>query len=117
MAFNYSPLSTTAKNLITNFGQSVTFTRFSSINYNPASGVASSSTSTYSSQIVLFDQIKNEDGDTNMQIKEFPASMHSTTAPKIGDTATINSEKLRIVEINPIQPGSSVVYYELRLRG
>ncbi len=117
MAFDYSPLSTTAKNLITNFGQSVTFTRFSSINYNPASGIASSSTSTYSAQIVLFDQIKNEDGDTNMQIKEFPASMHSTTVPLIGDTATINSEKLRIVEINPIQPGSSVVYYELRLRG
>lgn len=116
MAFNYTPLATTATKLITDFGQSVTFTRFSSVNYNPAAGVASSSQTTYEAQVVLFDQLKVEDGETNLQVKEFPASMSSSTAPKIGDTATINSEKLRVVEINPIQPAATVVYYELRLR-
>lgn len=116
MAFNYSPLSTTATNLIKNFGQSVTFTRNGSISYSPSTGVSSSSQSTYTANIVLFDQIKLEETESSIAEKEFPASMSSTTAPKIGDTATINSENYRIVNVNPIQPASTVVYYELRLR-
>ena len=116
MAFNYAPLASTATKLITNFGQSVTFTRNGSISYDPSSGVSSSSQSTYTANIALFNQIKNEGLETSVAEKEFPASMSSTTAPEISDTATINGESYRIVEVNPVQPGSSVVYYELRLR-
>ena len=64
----------------------------------------------------MFDQLKIEGGENSLAEKEFPASMSSTTAPEIGDTATINGENYRIVTVNPIQPASSVIYYELRLR-
>jgi|TARA_R110001606_G_scaffold356920_1_gene508352 hypothetical protein len=116
MAFNYSPLSTTATNLIKNFGQSVTFTRNGSVTYDPTAGVSSSSQTTYTANIVLFDQTKREMDDTSLAEKEFPASMSSTTAPKIGDTATINGENYRILDVTPVQPGTSVIYYEARLR-
>jgi len=116
MAFNYAALSSTASNLIGNFGQSVTFTRIAVTGYNPASG-SSSSTSTYTANIVLFSQIKNEDGETTTEVKEFPASMYSATEPKINDTVTINSQKLRIMEVTPLQPASEVIYYDVRLRG
>ena len=115
-AFSYSSLNKTATDLITKFGQSVTFSRFNLNAYSPSAGFNSEgSATTYSANIVLFNQDKSEEAETSVQRQEFDASMSSTTAPKIGDTATINSSKYRIVEITPIQPGSTVVYYELRL--
>ena len=116
MGIDYSSLSTTANNLIKDFGQTVTFTRNGSVTYSPTTGVSSSSQSTYSANIVLFDQLKIEGAENSLAEKEFPASMASSTAPEIGDTATINSESYRIVTVNPIQPASTVIYYELRLR-
>jgi len=116
MTVNYSALSSTAETLLTNFGQTVTFTRFARGTYVAASGMNSASSSTYTAKVVLFDQVKNEDGETTNQITEFPASMHSTTEPLVGDTATINGKSYRINEVQPVQPGTSVIYYELRLR-
>lgn len=116
MSYSYLGLKSTATDLITKFGQPVTFSRFNLNTYSPSAGFDSEgSATTYAANIVLFGQIKSEENETSVQRKEFPASMSSATAPKIGDTATINSEKYRIIEINPIQPASTVVYYELRL--
>lgn len=115
MAFNYSPLSTTATRLIKNFGQSVTFTRNGSVTYDPTAGVSSSSQTTYTANIVLFDQTKTEIEDTSLQEKNIPANMSSTTEPVIGDTATINSENYRIIDVTPIRPATTVIYYDIRL--
>ena len=115
MTISYSSLSTTAETLITNFGQTVTFTRFARGTYSTTQGFNSSSTSTYSAKIALFSQDKREDGETTNQTVDFPASMHSSTAPLIGDTATINGKNYRISEVRPIQPATTVIYYEIRL--
>lgn len=122
MAFNYTPLATTATNLITNFGQSVTFTRRATSAYNPLSGATLGNT-TYTAQIVLLNESKNEYGSNSVVVKpanglqeqEHNALCSSTTAPKIGDTATINSEHYRITGVKPTQPSTTVVMYELRL--
>lgn len=116
MAFDYTPLASTATKLITDFGQSVSFTRNGNVTYDPTQGVSSSSQTTYSANIVLFAQIKNEEVDKSLAFKDFPAVAYSATPPKIGDTATINSESYRVIEITPIQPAETVIYYELRLR-
>lgn len=115
MTVNYTSLSSTAERLLTNFGQTVTFTRFTRGTYVAASGMNSASSSTYTAKVALFDQEKREDGETTNQIIDFPASMHSSTEPLIGDTASINGKNYRISEVQPIQPGTAVIYYEIRL--
>lgn len=116
MAFKYSDLTTTATRLITDFGQAVTFTRNGSVNYDPTAGVTSSSQSTYDAKVVLDGNLKIELGETTLAGKDIPASVSSTTAPKIGDTATINSENYRVTEVNPLQPAATVIFYDVRLR-
>lgn len=116
MAFDYAPLASTADRILTDFGQSVTFSRFSRGSYNPSSGMSSTNQTTYTAKVVLFNESKAEESDNTTQVIEIPAVAYTSTPPKIGDTATINSEKLRVVEINPVQPATTVIYYELRLR-
>jgi len=116
MAFDYAPLASTATKMITEFGQVVTFTRNGNVTYDPTQGVSSSSQTTYDANIVLFAQIKNEEVDNSLAFKDFPAVAYSATPPKIGDTATINGENYRVIEITPVQPATTVIYYELRLR-
>ena len=116
MAFDYAPLASTATKMITEFGQAVTFTRNGNVTYDPTQGVSSSSQTTYDANIVLFAQIKNEEVDNSLAFKDFPALAYSATPPKIGDTATINGENYRVIEITPVQPATTVIYYELRPR-
>jgi hypothetical protein len=116
MAFDYAPLASTATKMITEFGQAVTFTRNGNVTYDPTQGVSSSSQTTYDANIVLFAQIKSEEVDNSLSFKDFPAVAYSSTPPKIGDTATINGENYRVIEITPVQPATTVIYYELRLR-
>jgi len=115
MAINYTALQTTATNLITDFGQAVTFYKTSRGSYSPGSGFASHSSAGYATKVVLLDQPKAEATDTQIQEKRTQAIMSSSTAPEIGDTATINTEEYRIAEVEPIQPASTVVAYELLL--
>ena len=116
MAFDYAPLASTATKMITEFGQAVTFTRNGNVTYDPTQGVSSSSQTTYDANLVLFAQITNEEVDNSLAFKDFPALAYSATPPKIGDTATINGENYRVIEITPVQPATTVIYYELRLR-
>lgn len=116
MAFNYAPLASTATKMITEYGQTVTFTRNGNVSYDPTQGVSSSSQTTYEAKVVAFSALKEEAPESSLAVKEFTAYCSSSTPPKIGDTATINSENFRVIEINPVQPATTVIYYELRLR-
>jgi hypothetical protein len=52
MSYNYTPLNQTATRLITTFGRDVTFTRQTQDAYNPATGVTSNTSSTYTKKCV-----------------------------------------------------------------
>ncbi len=53
MAFDYAPLASTADRILTDFGQSVTFSRFSRGSYNPSSGMSSTNQTTYASAYLI----------------------------------------------------------------
>ncbi len=115
MAYNYTPLQKTATDLITKFGQAVTFTKTSDTTYNPTDGTfGSSSTSTYTAQLVLMNEPKQE-GEESLQEIEQNALVTSSTAPVIGDAAEINGESYRVTKVTKNQPASTVVFYEIRL--
>ena len=124
MAFNYSPLNKTATDLITKFGQAVTFSRYARGEYSPNTGAFSSNVGqTYTAQVVILNEPKTEEGASSitgttvssLQEVENNALCSSATEPTIGDTATINSDKFRITAVKKIQPASTVVFYELRI--
>tara|TARA_R100000951_G_scaffold84467_1_gene72249 strand:+ start:2267 stop:2614 length:348 start_codon:yes stop_codon:yes gene_type:complete len=115
MAFNYTPLNTTAKTLITNFGQSVTFSRIAET-YNITSAT-STSTSTYAAVVAIIDESKEEQGETSVISVTHNAVAHSDTPILVGDTAVINSDSYRVVSVREVKPATTVVFYELQLRG
>lgn len=115
MSLNYTQLAATAKKLITDNGQLVTFKAKSRGAYNPAAGHTSQSTSTYTAQIVMLDKPKAEQTEETKQFEIQDAIAHSETEPSISDTATINGRNFRVLSVVRIQPATTVVYYELQL--
>ena len=113
MAFNYAPLASTARNLITDFGQSVTFSRLAET-YNITSAT-STSASTYTAVVVILDEAKSEQGDTATIGVVHNALASSDTQIVVGDTATINSQSFRVVSVKEVKPATTVVVYELQL--
>lgn len=115
MSLNYTQLAATATRLITDNGQSVTFQSKARGTYNPAAGFSSSSNSTYTAQVVLLNEAKEESADDTIQSEDQPAICSSTTEPKISDTATINGRNYRVVSVTKVQPAATVIYYDIRL--
>lgn len=113
MAFDYSPLNTTAKTLIANFGQQITFSRLTET-YNITSAT-STTTSTYTAEVAMLDEAKEEQGSSVIGVTH-NAVAHSDTQILVGDTATINSQSYRVVSVKEVKPATTVIYYELQLR-
>jgi len=111
MAFNYAPLSATAKSLITDFGQSVTFTRIAET-YSPTG--LSTGSSTYTANLVIIDAPKQQD-ETGLITETKTALVTSDTAVLISDTVAVNSEHFRVLNVKALSPASTLIYYELEL--
>ena len=112
MAFDYTPLKTTADNLIKQFGQTVTFTRLAET-YSHTTGL-SSSASTYTADIVLLGESKEQDA-TGLISESQNALLASSTEPLISDSVVVGSESYRVQQVNDVKPAATVIYYELRL--
>ena len=116
MTIDYAALQSTAKTLITNNGQSVTFKKKARGSYNPQAGFASESSSTFTAQVVLLGSPKTEVAGELVKGRLLDASAYSDTEIEIGDTCTINSENWRVQEVDKIQPSTTIVYYEIKLQ-
>jgi len=115
MSYNYAGVKSKADTLIKKFGQSVTFYKVARGAYNPASGYSAHTAESYSATIVLFKQPKEEFSEQAVQGKLVKAIASSATEPKIGHTVDVNSEKYRVLKVEPLQPAATVIYYELQL--
>ena len=117
MSIDYSRLQTTATDLITKFGQAVTFTRDTRSNYNPSTGNFGSTTmgQTIATKLVLINRPKQERSENTQQFNEQEALVSSSTALKINDRAAINGSNYRVTSVKTVQPASTVIYYELLL--
>ena len=113
MSFDYASLNNTAETVIKHFGQSVTFSRLTET-YNITS--RSVSTSTYTAQVAMQDEAKEEQDNSAIVGVLHNALAHSDTQILVGDTATINSQSFRVVSVKEVKPATTVVYYELQLR-
>ena len=118
MAFNYANLKATARKLLANFGQTITFTRTSEPVYNNDTGELTSTTVTFSDMGVIF---PFRDGVTNVagsliQAGDQEVFWQGTTAPIPTDRLTVSGVDYNVIAVMPIEPGGTNVLYQLQVR-
>ena len=113
----YQNLAATASRLLANKGQSVTFSRETSTGFDPALGVDTTTTSSYSGNGGAFDYNSSEIDGEIIQRGDIRLVLEAVdTAPLIGDTCDIDSLAYRVMNVKPTSPAGVPVIYELQLR-
>ena len=113
----YSGLATTATNLLTDKGQSITFSREVSSSFDPVLGVPTTSTTTFSGVGAAFGYKQNQIDGEIIQRGDIRLILEATsTAPLIGDTCTIDSVVYKVLFVEKVSPAGTPVIYKLQLR-
>lgn len=115
-AFSTS-LKSVASRLLTDYGQAVTFTRYSTTEYNVTTGsVEPLQATTFSGvghpSVYATDEI---DGET-IQRNDIMLMLYSVTAPVIDDEASIDSVAYRVMNVEKLQAQGEAIVYRLQLR-
>lgn len=113
----YTGLKSVASSLLQSKGQQVTFSRKVSSGFDPVLGNNTTNTTTFTGYGAAFDYNQSELDGSIVQNGDIRFLMESTTsAPELGDTATINSVIYRVMNVKPLSPAGTVVSYEVQLR-
>lgn len=106
-----------ALDLLTDFGQSLTFTRYSSNAYNPSTGGVDPVTSTtYTGYGHPSSYSSDEIDGTMIQVNDIKLLLYTTTTPDIQDSVTIDSNLYRVENVEFVKAQGSNIYYKLQLR-
>ena len=111
----YTRLEATALSLLTRYGVQYTFTNYVQGVYDPTTGTNSVTTSTYDKYLVKDVYSLFEQNNTSVEQGDIRAIVESGTYT-VGDTVVIDSVTWRIMDVAPIQPGSTNVANTLQLR-
>ena len=123
----YDRPKASATRMLKKYGQTVTLTNKSAGAYDPATGAASVTTATQTTEGAVFewglatirygqgyiDQTLINVGDKQL----FLSATELTTPPALGDTVTIGSKVYTLVPpLKPLSPAGTVVLYECNIR-
>lgn len=113
-----SAMQSLATNLITQFGQSVTFTREAYGSYNIEEGqVESSSTTTFTGVAVPVDYAANEIDGTVIQSGDIKATVALTTSPpQPGDQVALGGTNYRVMNVMTTKVSGDDIIYDIQLR-
>ncbi len=113
----YTGLAATASRLLTDKGQTLTFSRNTSTGFNPATGVDSITTSNYTGKGAGSSYNRREIDGEIIQMNDVRLIIEAvTTPPLIGDSVTYNGTVYRVMDIKETSPAGIVVIYELKIR-
>ena len=116
MAFNYANAQATAERLIAQFGQAATLTKKASSGTAYAPTVTSTS---YGVIVVIMDYRNSEiDGTVVKQGDKriYLSTDGLTVVPATSDTITLDGAVHSVIDVRPMSPGGTVVYYEIQAR-
>lgn len=113
--FDYERMQATALKLLKRFGEEYTFTRTTDGAYNPATGKASQSTSTFSKFCAIFDYNDTERSLESVQVGDRRV-IAEQYAYEIGDKIAIGSDSYKVVNIEAINPSGTKVINTLQVR-
>lgn len=119
MAFDYAGIATLADSILLEYGQSVTLTKITEGEYDPATGAASITETTQTGNGVLMDYGQSIIDGEMIQLgdKQLLLSSVGITPPEIGDLVTIGSKKRTITQIKDYNPAGTSVMLDCNLRG
>lgn len=112
-----SDMQEAALSILSDLGQSLTFSRYTNSEYNPASGaVERVSSTTYTgygnpSQYNL----KDIDGEI-VQQNDINLILYCTSEPNLDDEVTLDSDIYHIINIQKMNAQGSTIVYRLQLR-
>jgi hypothetical protein len=110
-------LQTVANRLLTNYGQSISFVRWTTTEYNVATGAIDPVNSTAFSGVVHPASYRTDEIDGQIvQVNDIKAIVYCTTEPLIGDEATVDSVKYRIMNVEKLNAQGEAIVYRLQLR-
>lgn len=113
----YQSLKQTASKLLTNYGQSVTFSREVSSGFDPVTGQDTTTTETFSGYGAAFDYNQSEIDDSIIQQGDIRLMVQAVdTKPQSGDACSVNGTDYRVMSVMDQSPGGTSVYYEVQLR-
>lgn len=110
-------LKAVASRLLTTYGQTISFVRWTTTEYNAATGGVDPVEPTSFSGSVHPNTYKLDeiDGQT-IQVNDINALVYSTTEPKIEDEATVGSVVYRVMNVEKLQAQGEAIVYRLQLR-
>jgi hypothetical protein len=115
MSFNYATLASSASRLIERFGVLLTFTNETAGAYDPATGQAAKTTTSYQKYGCVFEYSDSERAEETIQEgdRRVLAQPHDYA---VGDIVAISGENYRIVTVSQIQPGDTNMAVNLQVR-
>jgi hypothetical protein len=116
MAFDYTGIQGAAGDVLTEYGQTITYTRTADGAYTPGTAPTQTDTTYDMNTVVDNYALREVDGELIQAGDMRAIGQAGGTAPEVGDTATINGDVWRIVNILPINPAGLVLAYEFQLR-
>lgn len=115
----YSGLAATASRLVERFGSPITLRKATRAEYDPTAGeFLDSSESTFTGYGVRSEYRTNELDGTRIQAGDAKVFLSIVVGaqPASGDLLTIDGRRFSVVDCKPIQPGPTVVLYEVQAR-
>lgn len=114
----YDNLAATSKKLLTKYGRDVVIAAITQGAYDPATSTAAPTSTSKTVKGVLFDinaGITLIQG-TLVEVGDKRLLVESSGAPTIQDKVTVGDAIYRILSVTEINPGGTVVLYDLHLR-
>lgn len=110
-------MQSTALNLLTKYGRSVTLTRVTEGTYNPeTSDTGVSFTTTFSGYGHPSPYSVQELDNELILLTDIKLLFYSTTVPSIGDTASIDNLSYRVMSVQKLNAQGQNIVYILQLR-
>ena len=114
----YSELATTANELLAEFGQEVVVTTFGLAQPDPATGIVSQPSESYTTKGVLLDYDYRNFGETANSYQQTSSTdkrllLNATGMLKQGDTLLVDGEVYRAYVIKTVKPAGTRVLYDI----
>ena len=117
MAEFYASLASTAKRLLTTYGQTVTVTRYVAGAVDPVTSIGTAGTSvTFTSKGAVFNYSNSLVDNAEILSTDKKLILESTTEPQNNDVVTTATGDFTIISIKPLSPSGVVVIYDVQLR-
>lgn len=105
MTFDYAAMATTARQLLAEFGQTITVTRTTGETIDPVTGAVTPGTdTTYSPKGVLRPFPNNLIDETRITTSDRELILDDTVEPQMGDVVTVGGENWNIQSIIGTKP-------------